>query len=333
MNYRNVIFWNVSEMLKDEETGAYALLRLPLECESGMTEQGRNMNRTAIGVELRFRIRGEVTFRFLSKNKEGTRAYLYHGSVQAGWEQTCFTIMREVKEITVADRYVSDPVREINQRKGSPFSSEIFRLIFDATEVQFVDMKGDCLPLFEDDTPSVRYLAYGSSITAGSLTYLPQLAYPALVAGAMKCDLINLGFPGSCRMEKEIADHLAERNDFDIATIELGINVIAEWTVNEFQEKVRCFLRRVIPHHPQVRFYITDLFPYFNRSCGTGDEKVRDYQKVVADEVAALNAPNVRLIRASDLLSSRTNLTADLVHPDLDGHREIAENLIRFMKR
>ncbi len=329
MEYQNVVFWNVSEMIKDEETGAYSLLRLPLACEKEMLAQGKRMNRTAIGVELRFRIKDEVTFRFLSKDKEGTRAYLYHGSVQAGWEETYFTITREIKEITIRPNYPQEGVRAINAMKDSRYCTEVFRLVFDASEVQFVDLKGECLPLLQDDLPSKRYLSYGSSITAGSLTYIPQLTYPFLVAKELKHDLINVGFPGSCRLEKEVADYLAKRNDYAIATIELGINVIGEWSVIEFQEKVHYFLNRVIKSHPEVQFYVLDIFPYFNTSCGTDDEKVVAFTKVVQDEVQSLHASNVRFLSASTLLTSRANLSSDLVHPDLDGHLEIAANLIK----
>ena len=52
MIYQDIEFYNVSELEIDND--AYYLLRLPKYCEKNMLQQGINMNRSSIGIELRF---------------------------------------------------------------------------------------------------------------------------------------------------------------------------------------------------------------------------------------------------------------------------------------
>lgn len=330
MKYQNIIFHNISEMQFDDKTGAYSLLRFPLSSERNMQEQGKRMNRSMIGVELRFRIADEVRLRFISQEAEGVRAYLYYGNVQADWEKTYFTIGKEVKEIVIKKDPRHEYIERINNGKKGIFKSDIYRLVFDPGEVQFVSAEGQFLEIEEEKY--VRYYCYGSSITSGSLTYIPQLSYPYLVAQKKGFDLYNIGFPGSCCLEKEVVDYLASAVDFEIMTIELGINVIAQYSEDEFQSKVHYLLTNIVHSHPYSKFYIIDIFPYFNELCGVSDEKLAKFRHIVKSETKKLKALNVTYIAAIKLMKTRFTLAADFVHPDIDGHLEIAKKLQKIIK-
>ena len=64
--------------------------------------------------------------------------------------------------------------------------------------------------------PSLRYektlpiIFYGSSITQGGCAGRPANAYPAIIARDFDCNFINLGFSGSAKGEKEMANYIAK---------------------------------------------------------------------------------------------------------------------------
>jgi len=329
----NVDFHNVDELVFDPTTKAYTMLRLPKKCEKEMLEQGINMNKSSISVELRFKFEDEITFIFKSKEKEGTRVYLFIGEAQGPWDYSYWTIMEDEKRVTIKKNpFALDGVKTINKLKHSRFSSDVYRLIFDGSEVQFVGMEGKALPLCPEDHPSKKYLSYGSSITSNSITYLPTLSFPSLIAKRFGLDLINKGFSGSCRMEKEVADYLASFPDFEFATFEFGINVIGEWDEKTFEEKLHYFLSTVLNAHLDKTFYIIDIFSYFNENCGNvSKEKVENYRQIVKKELKMIRHPNAIYIRGDELLLGRDKLCGDLVHPDIDGHQEIYRHLEKII--
>ncbi len=52
-------------------------------------------------------------------------------------------------------------------------------------------------------------LFYGSSITAGACTSRPGNSYPAMISQLLNCDFVNLGWSGSARAERAMAEYLA----------------------------------------------------------------------------------------------------------------------------
>ena len=96
MVFKNINFWNVAEIKLDQETNAYRLFRVREKCEVNMLDQGRNMNHTSIGVELRFKmIDEEVEIVLKTKGEAFGNAYIYFGSTQGEWNQSSFVIKNQ----------------------------------------------------------------------------------------------------------------------------------------------------------------------------------------------------------------------------------------------
>ena len=332
MIFKNVEIFNIREMVKNEEGDGYILKRFPSYCEADMLEQGINMNRSSIGVEFRFKFKGEVSFKLKSKNPEGARACLYLGDVQAMWQQSLFTIGNEIREIVVKEyEELNDCVKQINDMKNARFSDKLYRLVFDYNDFELIDVCGDFLPIDALDCPSKKYLSYGSSISSCSLTYISQISYNYMLAKQLGYDFINVGFSGSCRMEKEIVDYICNHERFDLATMELGINVIDSFDAEQFRERVHYLLTSIGALDFYERIYVIDIFPYFNEMCGVSEEKLELFRRIVKEETLALNNPKIKHLRGDSLLSDRSKLCADLVHPDIDGHFEIYSNLLKVI--
>ena len=332
MVFKNINFWNVAEIKLDQETNAYRLFRVKEECEANMFDQGKNMNHTSIGVELRFKmIDEEVEIILKTKGDSLANAYIYFGSTQGEWHQSSFVIKNQDTIIKLKRNNV-ESIRKINELKESIYDSSLLRILFDDKEIQFVDVKGNVEPALEL-LPKRKYLAYGSSITANSITFHPLLSYPSLLAKELKVDLLNKGFPGSCRMEKEVVDYLATEEEFDFATIELGINIIDDMDELEFYNRASYTIDTISNKHPNSTIFVLDIFNYFNEICGVSIDKLNNYRCIVKNICKELKRNNIVYISSKELLKTRANLCADLVHPDIDGHYEIYQNLSKIIKK
>src|SRR5690606_33281884 len=84
---------------------------------------------------------------------------------------------------------------------------------------------GDFEPPRREQLPRLRMLSYGSSITQGNGAITASGTYASRVSQLLGVDFINLGFGGGAHLEREMADYIASRTDWDLATLEMGINM------------------------------------------------------------------------------------------------------------
>ena len=92
------------------------------------------------------------------------------------------------------------------------------------------DIIGDIETPKANQCPKSTLLSYGSSITHGSNAIDTSHTWVSLLAHNLNMDARNLGMAGSCAMEPEMVDYIAsqgEKGHWDLATLELGINVLS----------------------------------------------------------------------------------------------------------
>lgn len=152
----------------------------------------------------------------------------------------------------------------------------------------------------------------------------PFGTYAVILAGLLGADLINLGFSGNARLEEEMAVHIGERDDWDLATVEMGINVIDIWEVEEFKSKADRFVSILAEKSRRRRIFCTDLF--LSTRDFTGDRKITAFRKIMEEKVKSMGLPNLVHIGGRELLRSVSGLTADLVHPSSAGMEETVRN-------
>jgi lysophospholipase L1-like esterase len=219
----------------------------------------------------------------------------------------------------------------------SAFSPTVWRLRLSGTgRVHFVsvDAGGATVrPPLDTEKPAKRWLAYGSSITQGFSA--PRLANPYVVQAArnLGVDVLNLGFGGSCHAERAITDYFASRDDWDVITCELGINLHGhEMPLDEAAGRFAYLARTLAAAHPDkpvvlitAFFCQSDLLPadHLHRQRATA------LRAAVRDAKAQCGHPNVHLIEGTDLLPSPTGLATDLVHPSDHGMTIIGDRLAR----
>ncbi|MEN9841715.1 MAG: hypothetical protein RL376_1515 [Verrucomicrobiota bacterium] len=199
------------------------------------------------------------------------------------------------------------------------FAPNVHRLYSTCTTLAYHGMDamgGDVRPPTADELPKRRWLAYGSSITQGGPTYH---TYVNAAAQMLEADAINLGMGGSCHIETQIADFIAGRDDWDFASFELGVNMLAPDGDNtRFAEKVNYLLDVVTARQPGKPIFLITIF-----ECGVFYEKeVSGWQRdalaknAILHAAAARHPGRVHLIDGRKLIPDFRGFQIDLLHPE-----------------
>jgi lysophospholipase L1-like esterase len=246
----------------------------------------------------------------------------------------------EIKhDISVIQVSMPDQMKLYDQAKLSDlsFSPDVCRLLMAGDAMFIHGIAGDhCRPPNRDELPRLRYLAYGTSITDSGNATAPHLTYVEQVGIRLGADVINLGSSGSAFCESEIADYIAERKDWDFATLALSVNML-KFPLSFFYERASYMINticRSTPHRPVVCITILPYSREFGDTfIGMKDKgSPEDYREALRKAVQNCPCENVYLIEGSDILKDIGGLSPDLLHPGDQGMIFMGENLARKIK-
>ena len=330
MIYKNSELYNVSEILESEKDEGKILTRIPNDLRISLNESAKLKALYPAGCEIRFNLEdgyAEVILRI--EEDTPSIAEVFQGSFYISHH----FIYKKPTEITVSLPLNIRFLDKLSKEKNLPFDSYLTRIVLPYMPgVRIVDIRGNISPPKNFQTPEKKYLAYGSSITHGNSAIRPTGTYAMKVAQLLGVDLINLGFGGGAHCERQMADYIAEREDWDFATLELGINMVNGFEVGEFKERVEYFISRIAKAHPDKWIFCIDIFTYFDDFISSS-KKQNKFREVVRSTVENLNMPKLMYIDGRKLLKSLSGLCGgDLVHPSPFGMEEIAENLSKIIK-
>ncbi len=327
MIFKNILLHNVDELLPTED-GGFAMLRAPLKVEQALSDLGIIANRIATGMELRFVIRsGTARIKILCSD-----AFVYYGNIQAGWQVCSTPASEEPRWIEIESVTESMPIFErIAKENNHPFSPCVVR-IFPKSGIAPViyDVEGDVEVPAPDMMPQKTLLAYGSSITHGSLTVLPMTTWIFQLAENLGVDCLNRGYAGSCHAEPEMVDYLCTL-DFDCAVVSFGANFVC-FSTEEYEKRARNLITTLCTTHPDRKFIFVDL-TYQSSDLFDGEEgKVAQFRKIMSRLVAEYDFANAKYVSGLELLNGTWGLSGDFVHPDTKGVNAIANNITPIAK-
>ena len=323
MLFQKIDFHNVEEMVKTEK--GYCMSRFPQHVREKLNPGVRELSAFyCTGVELRFKLRSEkavITLRS-AVCAEAQVAYIYYGSIQGGWENSSRVILTEDTPITVTRPENMEQLKEITARHNLPFSPEVIRIVLPYNKCYFLGIEGDIETPSDSEMPQKTYLAYGSSITHGSLALAAPYSYPFQIAQRLGCDYLNKGVAGSAQLEKPMAEYLVSRKDWTFASLELGINMIKdEFTTELFEARVKEFLD--VMKNDDRKIFVTSVFGYNE----VAQEKAVQYRKVVKKYASERFVYTDGL----ELLNYPPYISQDLVHPSTEGIAEIVSKWLFVM--
>jgi hypothetical protein len=335
MIFKNIDFHNVSEITKDGD-GSYVLRRFPLSVEEKM-ELGQKANKASSGVELRFKMKSPtvtVKLKFPAEPEATTHLYLFRGSVVGRWEEYLHYLRGgETKEIVIKKHEVPHRLKEVTGSANYPYSEEVIRLVFNRAPIRFVGIEGEVEPPSIDNLPKRRYLAYGSSITHGSMAIGMTENFVSRVGAHFRADVRNLGLAGACLLESAVADEIAEmgmRGEWDFATLCLGINRLRT-PREEIRALVDYMIGTIAGKNPTKHIFC--ISPMYSNTDFCGDVLADIWREEIRRSVRRYGSPYVHYVSGISLIGRMDGLSGDLVHPSPDGVRMISERLVRIMRR
>ena len=322
---------NVSSVIEADD-GGIAPERVPESVRVTLNGKAERNYLRPSGVEIRFAIESGVARVTLTCPEGRCEVTPFWGPFQTGPNER----VEVGAEPTTVEMELPERLGDLESGviDESYFDPAVCRLVLRGNPIRLHGIDGDVRPPTSDELPERRYLAYGTSITQGAVATDHPSTYVADAARRVNADLLNLGTGGSAFCEPEIADYIADRDDWDVATLAVSVNMIAVgFTAAEFRERASYLVETVAAANPGKPVVCITLFPVFPDVCvGYTDYKdwaatPDEYREVLREVVADSGRENVHLLEGEELLSDVSGLSPDLLHPTDRGMVEIAERL------
>lgn len=341
MIYNMIEFHNVAELEEIPGMPGLRLHRFPRGVRNGLGEgsyqRGRLMARASTGCEIRFVTEAEFIEITLSATVEDGDVLVYRGDY--------FHSMHRLQAGIVTALHLNKPERfaEIQPEMlhQGRFSPTVWRVIisrnyypglgFQAAFHGLETFGHDVRPPRPEELPAIRLLAYGSSITHGSGATVQHTAYIQQAGRRLGADVYNKGMGGSCLCEKQMADYLLSHGDWDIAVLELGVNMQPLFSVDEFAARARYLIEGFIRRYPDKPVILVTIYPNYKdgrNNAEPGSCNVnRQFSARLEELHRTLAHPRLYLVDSHGLLTDFAALTVDLLHPSDYGHTLIGQHL------
>lgn len=332
MNVDDIQFHNVGELHPPDTDGGRLIQRVPESVRTDLNEGAQSRMRHPAGVELRFVPDGPVELT-LSIEPGGSSDYgtvrVFWGPIQ-GYDE--FEIGPEPSSIEVEIPEKLTRLKD-STTEDLAFDPRVCRVRLPGEHrggyMRYHGAEGKRRPPTESERPSRRYLAYGTSITEGEHPLGEHLTYVDQTARRLGADLINLGSCGTAYCDEAIADHIATRDDWDVATLAVSSNMVGTFSADTFRERTEYLIDTISTAHPDKPIVCITLFRSA-RDVVRGHaeaEACERFRAELREAVAESTHENVHLVEGPELLPSIDGLTADLIHPGDGAMTTIAENL------
>ena len=331
-------FHNVAET-ELQADGGLMLFRVPRGVRQSLTALGRMVAEDSAGIEIRF-VTDAPAFRislgsypsFLSPHeRHAEEVVLFRGPFVHSRHQI---EPGRVNHIDVAPWSGGQLPEHVGTAKRRGFSPNVWRVFMGRCVRVFYGLEtfgyAHRKPL-PDELPSRRWLAYGSSITNGAspVSHLSSYVYHA--ARAADLDVLNLGLSGSCFCEPEMADFIGSRQDYEIATLEVGVNMRNGVSPQDFRARVSYLLDAVAAPGANRQVFLVTVYPNLSEA-GLAAAQDR-FSAILRELVASGRWQKLSLIEGGTILDDPGDLTADYIHPSDYGHARMGYHLGKILSK
>ncbi len=335
MIYKNAEFHNIAKIIENDD-GSISWLRVPENVYDNL-EKGKGPAKCCTGVEMRFILKGEsAVIKMCAVDDSFANSFhVYRGGIQGGWDdhEKNKNVTTEIKDFEIKKSGNLLSLKKMSEASGTDWNPEVIRIVFDLGTYKIYDIIGDIEPPKPEDKPEKTILFYGSSITHGSNSLDASHSWVSLIGHNLNMDVRNLGFAGSCCMEPEIADYIAEegeKGNWDYAVLELGINVLG-WEEDHIVERVENILKQVAGRNSEKPIFLISPFIFVSEVIYDNNDG-KKWRRLIKETYERLNYKNVTYIDGTSVLDNISYISADEVHPNIYGVNRIAEVLTEKIK-
>lgn len=336
LNYKNIEIHNIAELIHNSD-GSVSWKRVPSEVHREMDSSNRDsVVHNSTGVELRFVIKGDAATIRMSTYENNPKSFstfhVYRGGIQGGWSdhEVHRHVTGEIQDFVIEKSKNIPTLREMSSKSGYDWDCEVVRVIFDRGRYKIYDIIGDVEPPLKSQCPQKMMFSYGSSITHGSNSIDMSHSWVSIVAHNLNMDARNLGMAGSCAIEPAMVEYIAsegEKGKWDIATLELGINVL-NWEDDKIISRVENIINQVAGRNKDKPVFL--ISPFYH--CGddfNANDNAKKWRRIIEETVKRLHYPNVTYINGLDIIDNMSYMSADEVHPNIYGVQRIADELTK----
>ncbi len=177
---------------------------------------------------------------------------------------------------------------------------------------------------FSDKSPIVFY---GSSITQGGCASHPGNAYPNMISRALNREILNLGFSGSCKAEKDMSDYIG-RLPISLLVYDYDHNAPSAEFLEATHERFFKEFRRLNPDAPVLMVSVAD-------GCfGDEIERRKDIIRKTYENAVNSGDKNVYFLDGQKFYDETglENATVDCCHPNDLGFWAFYKNISEFIK-
>ena len=324
MIFENVELHNVTETERMPGVPGVVLRRFPRAVRDALDTRGKFVSGQSTGCEVRFVVDSPVVRVTLMAAEGDGDAVVLRGGFNHSTHKLPAGTLRTIQ--------LESPPTLNNVQPAAldrAFRSNVWRIGFNRQDIAFISVESFGAPVrppSKSEKPKLRWLAHGSSITHSHY----ETGYPHVAARMLDVDVLNTGLSGACHLEREMADFLATRTDWDLATFELGINMRGTFATEEFRARASHLIRRLAEANPGKPVGIINHFPtsashYVEDHINAVRE--REYDQTLRDLVAAAKNPNLHLIEGASIFDRFDLHNVDLIHPSTVGQVRMGMNL------
>ncbi len=308
--------------------GEHGLVRVPALIRNQLNETARFIGMDSVGIEIRFVTDAPNIDLHLSALKPEYRprgkVRIYKGD-----------FLLEELEVEAGSqkfhRIISPEIFGQVKKKffdKCAYAPSVWRIVFDSGVyvLEGINTHGHMTRKAKDsELPALKWLAYGSSITNSDLD-----GYPHIAASKLGVQIQNMGFSGSCHIEKVLVDYMLDACDFDFITCELGVNMRYEYTVEAFEERASYLIERLVSMGKPSLIITTFPNCCTEAYTQTPDDvtlKEKQFNEILIRLVDNAKCPTLQLMHGYEVLTNINCLSADLLHPTKYGHAVMGMNL------
>ena len=322
MIWKNVELYNVYTT-QPRADGALYLRRFPLSCHEEFSSSPYEIVPLAgsltTGCELRFVAKSADVY--LSAEEFDGTVEVYRGDFFCRVERLQAGVVTKIElRKTAVDVYTPT--------QNCRFSPCVWRIIFDhdcRIMLHDIQSDGEIRPPVEGETPNKKIIAYGSSITHSAGAQLFTNSYIYNVGKRLGVDVLCKGMGGSCLIHKKVVEYLPKEN-WDVAILELGINMIDLFPVEVFETRARQLISNMLVCGKPI-VLISNFTSYRSMPSDTLYHVNEAYVATLEKLYKELKTVNLYYIRGADIVTDWDYLTSDLLHPSPYGHAEMGRKI------
>lgn len=223
--------------------------------------------------------------------------------------------------------YELDLLTNINKKT---YTYRLYFPLYQALEkVEIGVDKNKSFEFVKDEMDSM--IIYGTSISQGGCATRPGMDYGAILGRMLNLNVINLGFSGSCKVEREmltIINEIIKERNVKYIIFELEAN---SPSYEHFSERFSYYMENLY-NKDNIKLY---LISHFDEALPFVNSKIRKYrkgffniQKTIAEKYGVTFVNGNKLIKNLDCDGS-----VDGAHLSDLGFYEVAKNMAKIIKK